>query len=216
MSHAELLEAIARRDGQTAAEMLAADPLLCVELDDPSAVLLALYNGLPNLAGSIAARRPGLTVFEAAAAGHVAFLERALAQDPDAARVFAGDGFTALHLSCFFGHVHAVALLLQAGADPRARSGNAASLCPLHSAAVSGNVDICRMLLHAGADPDAVQQGGYTALHAAALRGNAPLLELLLASGADVRLAAEDGRTAASIAHQEGFVDLARTLTRAA
>ena len=208
MSHAALLEALRAAQGETALRILAQDPLLCVESDDPSALMLAYYRNLPELAEAIMARRPSLTVFEAAAAGNLAELGRALANDADAARVFAGDGFTALHLASFFGHPGAVAMLLASGAAPNAQAGNATLVRPLHSAATHGCVEVSRMLLHAGADPNLQQQGGYVPLHAAALRGNQLLVELLLASGADRRIAADSGWTAAAIAHHHGFATL--------
>ncbi len=211
MSHAELLELIDAGLPYTALRILIEDPRLCVESDDPSALMLALYRGQPALAGAIASRRRALTVFEMAAAGLTGALERALAE-PGAARAMAADGFTALHLACFFGHDHAAALLLQAGADPGAVARNATRVQPLHSASSHGHLAICHMLLHAGADPNAAQQGGYTALHAAALRGDAQLTGLLLAYRAQPSRRSDDGRTAADIARQLGFYDIARRL----
>ena len=212
MSYASLLESIDSGDVRTATEILQTDPRLCEAADEPSALMLALYRGLFRLAQTIASRRPSLTVFEAAALGNAASVEHALAADPQAARAVAGDGFTALHLACFFGHAHGAALLLQAFADPNARAGNATRVTPLHSAAAKGDVQICHMLLHAGADLDATQHGGYTALHAAARQGNAPLAEFLVARGADPRLPADDGRRASDIARGAGFLELAKYL----
>ena len=212
MSHAALLEAIRAGHGDVALRMLAQDERLCVETDDPSALMMAHYRNLPDVAHAITARRPQLTVFEAAAAGDLPQLARALARDPEAARVFAGDGFTALHLASFFGHAEAVALLLAAGAVPNAQAGNATLVRPLHSAATHGGLDISRALLQAGADPNLQQQGGYVPLHAAALRGNVALVQLLLAYGADRRLAADDGWTPAAMAHHNGRFEVAALL----
>ncbi len=211
MSHAELLELIDAGLPYTALRILIEDPRLCVDSDEPSALMLALYRGQPALAGAIASRRRHLTIFEIAAAGLTDALERALAE-PGSAHAIAADGFTALHLACFFGHQQAAARLLQAGANPRAVARNASRVQPLHSAATHGHLTICHMLLHAGADPDAAQQGGYTPLHAAALRGDTRLAELLLAYRAQRERRADDGRTAADIARQLGFSDLTRQL----
>jgi ankyrin repeat protein len=216
MSYRALLESIKSGDARTAAETLADDELLCTEIGEPSALLLALYQGFVELAKTIALRRSVLTVFEAAAMGDIPALERSLLEHPDAPHVFAADGFTALHLACFFGHTHAAGLLLQAHANPNARAGNATLICPLHSAAASGSVTICQMLLHAGAAPNATQQGGFTALHAAAFQGNARLADLLLARGADAGLVAADGRSAHVLARDNGFLSLADRLGRLA
>lgn len=212
MSHAALLEAILADTPGAAMIMLADDPDLCVASDDPSALMLAIYRRQAPLVEAILARRRRLTVFEAAALGRTEALRRELALHPEAARAVAADGFTPLHLACFFGHSDTVAFILKAGADPDALAGNATRLRPLHSAATQGDVEVCRMLLDAGASPDATQQGGYTALHAAALRGNGVLAALLVARGASVGIAAEDGRTAANIAMQSGYLELAETL----
>ena len=166
--------------------------------------MLAFYHHLPAVALAITARRPSLTVFEAAACGNLPELRRALADDIQAALVFAGDGFTALHLASFFGHAEAVVMLLQAGASPSAQAGNATLMRPLHSAATYGSPEVSRVLLQAGADPDMRQRGGYVPLHVAALRNNVPLVLILLAWGADRHMAADDGWTPLAIAHHNG------------
>ncbi len=209
MSHAALLEAIRGGQGEVALRMLAQDERLCVAADDPSALVMAYYRGLTDVVLAITARRPSLTVFEAACAGNLPQLARALASDAAAARVFAGDGFTALHLASFFGHEGAVAMLLQAGAPPNAQAGNATLVRPLHSAATHGKLEVTRALLQAGADPNLPQQGGYVPLHAAALHGNVPLVQLLLAYGANRHVAADDGWTPAAMAHHNGWLETA-------
>ena len=151
-------------------------------------------------------------VFEAAAFGRLDRLRELLDADPAPAGAFAPDGFTALHFAAFFAQPEAAALLLERGADPRARARNAMEVEPLHSAAASRQVEICRMLLDRGADPNARQEGGFVALHAAAQNGDEELAALLVERGADKSLAADDGRTAVDIALQAGHARLADSL----
>ncbi len=55
-----------------------------------------------------------------------------------------------------------VRMLLDAGADPNARSASGGT--PLHTAGFTGNVPVTEMLLAAGADPDASDAKGLTPL----------------------------------------------------
>ena len=206
MSHAALLTAIRGGHTDAATELLAADVKLAAFDDEPSALMLALYHRQPHIAGLIASRRQFLTVFEAAALGSVPALQHTISALPVAARAVSDDGFTALHLACFFGHAEAVTFLLASGADPNAIATNGSLLRPLHSAATQGSLEICRALLDAGADPNATQQSNFTALHAAALRGDTALAALLVERGASLDAKADDGRRAADIARDAGVV----------
>ena len=212
-THAALLDAIGTAPAE-ALRLLEHHPTLCAQEDEPSALMLALYHRQTALAEAIAARRDYLTVFEAAALGSTAALERNMRDAPAAATAHAPDGFTPLHLACFFGHADAARLLLAANADCNAVATNGSLLRPLHSAATQGSVEICRMLLEAGADPNALQQSNFTALHAAALRGNIALAELLLERGANPHAKADDGRDAAMIAVDAGYSAFAEQIER--
>jgi ankyrin repeat protein len=172
----------------------------------------ALYVGDRERAEQLLDERGEIDVFEAAAFGRVERLRELLEADPDRATEFSPDGFTALHFAAFFAHPEAAALLLQRGADARARARNPMAVEPLHSAAAADQTEIAGMLLEAGADPDAAQEGGFVPLHAAAQNGNDELAGLLLDAGADMSLATDDGRTAAEIAREAGHKQLADSL----
>jgi uncharacterized protein len=150
-------------------------------------ILEALYAGDSSRAEELAAEAEELDVFEAAALGDLARVDALLREDPDLARAWSSDGFTALHYAAFFGSPDTVRALAAAGADLEAPSRNqefAPDAHPLHSAVAAGRLDTTEALLEVGADPNARQHGGFTALMAAEQSGNLDLAELLIRHGA--------------------------------
>ena len=117
-------------------------------------------------------------------------LHELLTAEPALAEAWSADGFTALHLAAYFGHVEGVRLLLEHGAAPRAVARNALEVQPLNSAAASQVVEarapIARLLLEAGADSNAEIEGGFRPLDAAMQNDDAELVELLREHGAIV------------------------------
>ena len=81
------------------------------------------------------------------------------------------------------GHVEALQLLLEAGADAEAQDRN--GLTPLHCAVENGQPKSMQLLLEAGPDKEAQNRQGYTSLHATACNGDAEAMQLLLEAGAD-------------------------------
>jgi ankyrin repeat protein len=150
-------------------------------------ILEALYQGERDRAQQLAAEAEFLDGFEAAALGEVSRLDELLREDPELARAWSLDGFTALHYAAFFGSPEAVRALVAADADLEARSRNqefAPDATPLHSAVAAGRMDNAEALLEAGADPNAKQHGGFTPLMEAEQRGDFDLAELLIRHGA--------------------------------
>jgi ankyrin repeat protein len=90
-------------------------------------------------------------------------------------------GFTALHsaIADDEGLVtkDIVRMLLDAGADPNARSASGGT--PLHTAAFTGNIPVIDMLLAAGASPDAADDKGKTPLDVARERKHIEAAALL-------------------------------------
>jgi ankyrin repeat protein len=130
--------------------------------------------------------------------------------DGDAALTlaFSPDGFTALHLTAFFGHPDIARLLVERGADTNAVARNPMQVMPLHSAAAARQLEIAELLVDHGADVNASQERGFTPLHEAAQNGDVELARLLLERGADREPAAEDGRRAADFASAGGHEEV--------
>jgi ankyrin repeat protein len=173
-----------------------------------SAAMHALYRGRTEEAERLLPDEPN--VFEAAAFGLNDLLRELLDREPELARSFSGDGFTALHLAAFLGHADAVRLLLDRGADPNAVaiSEQIGPVQPLHSAAATRRLECARLLVERGADVNARQSGGYTPLHEAAGNGDMELTRLLLEAGADRAARKDDGQTPADVAGERGHGDV--------
>ncbi len=187
----ELLQDLVRRDRSAASAR---------DTKGVSALMSALYRGRQDMVAVLLGVEPDLDVFEASALGNVPRLEQIIRSDPSKSNVFSADGFTPLHLACFFRQEGSARLLLNSGADPSAIAKNNMRVQPLHSAAAARQRHIAEMLLHAGASVNAKQHGGWTALHAAAQHGDVETAELLLEYGADPSLANDDGRAPADLA----------------
>lgn len=183
-------------------------------LDPKSAILHALYTRQLDEANRLAADATSLTIWEAAALGRDADVERCLANDPTALGAVAADGHLPLGLAAFFGHTSTVGLLLARGADVGAAAHNEMKVQPLHAAAGSRNVDVVRAVLAGRPDVNARQQLGYTPLMGAAASGNQEMVDLLLDAGADPALVSEDGKTAADVANEHGHPAVATYLQR--
>jgi ankyrin repeat protein len=149
-------------------------------------------------------------LLDAATVGDVAEIRDAL---HDGIPVNTADdaGYTALHSALMSGNRHTVQVLLDAGADASAVTGDGITCLAL--AAGARHWDLIPMLLNAGADPNQPCRNQITPLYIACLTGNCPTVKLLLDAGADVNARASSGATpaiaaavaeddAASILHQ--------------
>ncbi len=210
----EVLDAIRKGDLGRLRKALDADPAVASARDEQgvSLLLTALYHRQPEMVEAILARRGELDLFEAAALGHVEALRERLDEDGGATTAFSPDGFTALHLACFFGNEQSTALLLERGAGVAIEARNPMKVLPLSSAAAGGNVEVVRLLLEAGADVESRQAGGFTPLMGAAAGGKREMVEMVLARGADRCAKSDDGRTAADLARERGHAELAELL----
>ena len=182
----ELFDAIAAGEVDTVRRLVSDDATLagCRNEDGVSARMVARYHGQTEIVGVLVDAGPELDVFEAAALGADERLDELLAHDRALVKARSADGYTPLHLACFFGHPQAARLLVERGADVGDVARNELKVQPLHSAAAARQLEIVELLLDRGADPNARQQGAHTPLDAARQGGDDALAELLLARGA--------------------------------
>ena len=213
-SAARLLEAVRAGDEGVVERLLEEEPALARTRgpDGVSALMQARYRRSDRLVELLAARAGDLDLFESAALGRSQEVAAWLQRQPELARAYSPDGFTALHLAAFFGWAPTAAALLSAGADPNAEARNESRVRPLHSAVAARAVDVARLLLEHGAEPNVRQAGGWTPLQGAALHGQLELASLLVEHGADPRQAADDGRDAVSMAREGGHQSIVKLL----
>ncbi len=228
----ELFNAIASRDDASEGEsggasggggveairaMLADNPVLATTANEQgiSPVMFALYCQKREVATLFleAGAVPG--IFETVALGELEELTSCLDADSGALTARSPDGFTLLHLACFFGHVACVKLLIERGAEVNIAAENESRVYPIHSAAACNSAEIVTLLLGAGAEADAGQQKDYTALMSAAMHNNLDMAKALLDSGANPNQKSEDDRTPIGMAQEAGHGEMVEMLKKA-
>ncbi|XP_016480268.2 uncharacterized protein LOC107801452 [Nicotiana tabacum] len=121
------------------------------------------------------------------------------------------DGDTALHLTCLYGHLACVELLLERGASVEAKDEDGA--LPLHDACAGGYTEIVRLLINSAPDPECVKrmmesfdEEGDAPLHHAARGEHVDVIKLLLASGASAMTRNLYGRMPSELVEPESEV----------
>ena len=205
----ELFEAITAGKTDEAARLVQQHPALSNARDanGASPLLVAIYHQKHDIAKMLADSKGNIDIFEASALGRVDRIKQLLRDEPALASAYSPDGFPAVGLAAFFGHLEAARTLIAAGANIHAAATNALKVQAIHAAVASKNLEIVRAVLEAGADPNAAQQQGFRPIHEAGNSGNRDLAELLLRYGADPSLANDEGKTAISIAREKGHAD---------
>ena len=170
------------------------------------ALLLVIVLTLPGTAFA------GEPIFEAAAKGDVAAIEKLLASGT-AVDSRDRDQATPLIAAALGGQVEAAKLLLSKGADVMAR--NSGGFTALHAAAYGGSAEVAALLLdNKAARDDTANKAGVTPLFAAAEMNHPEIVELLVAKGANASQKESHGYLPTTRALWKGHVDMVRLLKR--
>jgi len=203
----DLLAAVQKDDANRVRSILDADPLLLrMRTPNGTLVLTAVYHGATESVRILLERTPedALTLPEAAATGHARRLKTILGQSRARVNTPNSEGFTPLGLAAFFGHLEAVKVLLESGADVNLRAPSRFANTALDAAVAGDHADVVRALLAAHADPNPRSEGNYTPLHKAAAHGNAEIVRLLLDAGADPQATRDGGSRPIDDARENG------------
>lgn len=152
--------------------------------------------------------------FEAASINDTETVSQLLDKNPEIINSFSSDGFTALGLASFFGHLSLVKLLLEKGANPNIASNNSFKVAPLHSACAISAFDIAKLLIDHGADVNAKQMQGVTPLHSAAHNGQTRLAKFLIDNGAEINAKMENGQTPLFMAKEKDFMEMTKLIMK--
>jgi len=214
-SQSDVIAAAQSGDIDKLRAMLQGDPSLASARDASgvSALMHAFYRGQQAAADLLLATKSDLDIFEATAADKADKVSQILKDDPNAAKSWSADGFTALHFAAFFNRPEIARALVRHGADVAAVAKNPMQVMPLHSAAAAHSGEIVRLLVENGAPPNVPQEGGWLPLHEAAQIGDKEMVKVLLEYGADPQLRSNDGRTAAEMAKAKGHEEILKLLS---
>jgi ankyrin repeat protein len=127
------------------------------------------------------------------------------------------DGQNPLLDAAMYGHAEVVAVLLEAGADPRIVDRGNMLATPGHKAGYMGHAEVARLLV---ADPrfEIDAQGpynGFTALHDAVWHGHRDAAAVYVEAGARLDLRSHYGTTPLEMARQYGYADIVALLEEA-
>lgn len=202
----EVFKAISEADGVALKLLLEQDAALASvkSNDGMSAILFSLYIGKPELSKVLLEYEPELDIYDLSALGGAGQISALLATEPKSIHEYSGDGFTALHVACYFGHADVAELLLDNGAEVDKVAMNGSELTPLQSAVSNCNAEVVKVILKFKPDINVRMLGGFTPLMTATALEDDEVIDLLISHGADNTLKADDGRMAADFTHLTG------------
>ena len=212
----QLHEAIQKGDLAAASALVSADASLVAGggAAGMPPLMLSIYMKQSAIAKMLIDHGATVDCYAAAALGDTPRLREMLASDAAKLVEHSSDGWTVLHLACFFGQLETVEMLLEKGANVRDQSANTMANQPLHAAAAGRHGEIVAMLLAAGADVNARQSGGYAPLHAAAANGDESMVRMFLAHEADRSAGTEKGLMPIDMARDKGHMHIVELLSQ--
>ncbi|GMH36812.1 hypothetical protein BSKO_04685 [Bryopsis sp. KO-2023] len=152
-------------------------------------------------------------LFDAAGSGDSEKVKELLSKGADFRSTHEKFDSTPLNFAAQGGHVEAVKILIQEGANVDSKDN--LGFTPLLDAAFYSRVDVIEVLLESGADIEARTDKSSTALILAAQEGHLKVAKVLVEAGADVDAQTEEGSTALYLAAQEGHLEIAKVLFKA-
>ena len=210
----EIIELIKNGKNDLLEQKLNDKPLLAEIKTEQGISLLqfAAYCGNNFAVNILKKSKKKIDIFEAASIGDIETISQLLNTTPDLLNSFSIDGFTALGLASFFGHLSLVKILLNKGANPNIASNNQFKVAPIHSACAISNFDIAQLLIAHGADVNAKQMQGVTPLHSAAHNGHTKLSKLLIDNGAEISAKMDNGQTPLFMANEKNYQETAELI----
>ncbi len=164
-------------------------------------ITLILFSGLSLYASEI---------HDAAQTGDTVTLNTLMKDNPELINTTDSLGSLPLHLASLRGHLEAVQLLIEQGAEISA--GDADNTTPLLCASIGGHLGIFKLLLSKGATLTETDNLGQTAITTASSSGNIELVDYLLEKGADINHCNNRGRGVLHLAALRGQNDMLKHL----